>query len=71
MKQFEELLNLYDQETTAAVQLLYRVPDGRDVFSLVSTVRPDIAGQLRGSPVDCFEDDTRIPVFLTAVEALW
>lgn len=68
---FEELLALYEHEEKLAIQFLYRLLDGRDVFSLVATVRPDIVGRLRGSPVDCFEDDSKIPFFLSAVEVLW
>lgn len=44
---------------------------GQIFFNLLMTRRPDLAGPLRGTDVDPFHNDGRIPEFLRRVEAAW
>jgi hypothetical protein len=44
---------------------------GQAYFNYLSGYRPDIADQVKGTPVDPYFLDELVPVFLNVVEALW
>ncbi len=44
---------------------------GQMFFNVLAFTRPDLAEPVRGTALDPFHDDSRIPDFLRHVEALW
>jgi hypothetical protein len=45
--------------------------DGQYAFNLLAHVRPELAEQVRGTPLDPFYNDNLLPTFYSWLDAAW